>query len=259
MPLLTGARALRTAARQCMRRASSPGADHLTWRQYRQDFQRRLASLSERLRDGTWQPGVAKIVRIRTIANKEFTAVVPTVEDRIVHRALRNVLEPILEQRALLDFVSGYRSGRSRITAVRQAMHHVSRGYGWVADVDVADVCGEVTLDEVGDWLAQWISDGSFLLIVKRALQNLPTPLCPGSGLSPLLLNLRLVPVDWALKDFRVVRFADNYAVFCNSREEASRVFDVIRELLARQHLSMSTTKSTIRTDNPEDMFLIAG
>ena len=49
---------------------------------------------------------------------KVLDLLVPTVEDRIVHRAMRNCVEPILEERAFADFVSGSdrRPGRAACT-----------------------------------------------------------------------------------------------------------------------------------------------
>jgi hypothetical protein len=243
-----------------MRRASSPGADGITWREYRHDLNARLALLSQELRDGTWKPHPPKENRRRSFSGKEFLFVIPTVEERIVHRAMRNVIEPILEAHTFLDFVSGYRPGRNRLTSVRQAMAYLASGKSVVADIDVANATGHVTLDEPIDWLADWISDGTFLQSVRQALQALPTPMCPGSGLAPLLINLRLVPVDWALSGLNVVRFADNYCIFCDSIEDAKQAFELLRYLIATRGLGIAHNKSKIRSDaNPEDLFLIAG
>ncbi len=243
-----------------MRRRSAPGIDGITWRQYRQDFHFHLESLSERLSTDEWGPGPIKLVRLQTFTGRERIIVVPTVEDRIVHRAMRNCIEPILESYAFLDFVSGYRFGRNRLTSVRQAMHYFADGRKWIVDIDIEDASGHVAVNEVIEWLACWISDGSFLYRVRKALEGLPGPLFPGGGLTPLLLNLRLVPVDHALKNLSVVRFVDNYAVFCSSIEEALEVFEIVREVLAKNHLAPAQGKSRVRNDaNPEDLFLIGG
>jgi hypothetical protein len=260
MPLLFGERQLRRAARQCMRRLSSPGVDRLTWCGYRDGFAERISALSARLRDGSWKPGPARQVRIAMFTGKVLDALIPTVEDRIVHRAMRNCIEPILEERAFAGFVSGYRPRRNRITAVAQAARFYEQGRHWVADVDVADVSGGGTAEEVVDWLSRWVSDGTFLARVGTALGALPTPLAPGTGLAPLLINLRLVPVDEQLHGWPVVRFCDNYCVFTSSQAQARAAYAAVESALDRVGLRPAPGKSRVHGDmNPEDLFLIAG
>jgi hypothetical protein len=260
MPLLFGERHLRRAARQCMRRRSSPGADRLTWAGYRNGFDARISALSEALREGSWKPSPARRVQLAMFTGKVFDLLIPTVQDRIVHRAMRNCIEPIMEERVFADFVSGYRPRRNRITAVAQAARHYAAGCHWVADVDVADVSGGGTVDEVVDWLSQWISDGTFLGRVRTALGDLPSPLVPGTGLAPLLINLRLVPVDAQLSGQRVVRFCDNYCVFTSSPREAADAYAAVERALERVGLRPAAGKSRVHDDmNPEDLFLIAG
>ncbi len=87
-------------------------------------------------------------------------------------------------------------------------------------------------MDEAVGWLAQWTPDGSFLATVRHALNGLPSPLAPGSGLSPLLTNLRLLRIDHALTDITVVRFTDNYVIFCTDHLDACRAFDYLAEVL---------------------------
>lgn len=257
---LASERQLNRAARRCMRRSSAKGADGRSWADYRRDYRMNIQSLSQRLTSGVWKPGPTRDVRIVTFTGKKMTLSIPTVEDRIVHRALRNLIEPILEERAFADFVSGFRPGRSRITAVRQAYAHVATGLTHVADVDVESVSEGASIDEVVSWVARWIADGSLLSVLRTALGGLPFPLAPGGGLSPMLLSLRLVPVDQALGGEPVVRFADNFCVFTPSRPQAEAAYLRLESELAKLRLRPSLSKSSVRdTFNPEDLFLIGG
>jgi hypothetical protein len=78
-----------------MRRGSAPGVDGLTWAGYRRGLRDRLAVLAEQLRAGDWTPDPLREVAITSFTGKVFTAAIPTVEDRIVHRAMRLALDPI--------------------------------------------------------------------------------------------------------------------------------------------------------------------
>lgn len=260
MPFLIETKYLKQAARECMRKASSPGVDGVTWKQYRQNLQPNLIALSERLHKKTWEPSPVRVINVTLRTGKERTLVVPVVEDRIVHRAMKNALQPVLETRAFLDFVIGFRPGRTRLTALRKAMQYINQQQTFVADIDVANVSEQVTVSEASSWIANWISDASFLRLIVTALAGLPTPLSLGGGLSPLLIDLRLVPTDWKLSNLNVIRVADNYCVFCDTQEKAKEAFEFVQECLKESGLTPSPEKSSIRSmTNPEDLFLVAG
>jgi RNA-directed DNA polymerase len=95
MPLL-GARFLARALREGGRRRSAPGADRITWAAYRRAAAVRIPRLAGALREGTWRPGPVREVTIYTSTGKQLLCVLPTVEDRIVQRAMRSAIEPIL-------------------------------------------------------------------------------------------------------------------------------------------------------------------
>ncbi|WP_199520306.1 reverse transcriptase domain-containing protein [Kitasatospora sp. MBT63] len=232
----------------------------MSWARFRTDMPGRLAELAEQLRAGTWQPSPVREVSITAYTGKEFTAVIPTVADRVVQRAMRNAIEPILEQRAFADWVSGYRAGRNRITALRDADRHLQAGYRWVADVDVRQTSAGSSAAEVTDWLAEHVADGTFLGHFRRVLEPLPYPIVPGTALAPLLINLRLSRVDAALAGRRVARFADNYCLFCQDAEQAREAMDAVTRSLSRCGLEPHPGKSQVRSGvNAEDLFLIAG
>ncbi|BCY11053.1 reverse transcriptase domain-containing protein [Actinoplanes sp. L3-i22] len=261
VPYLIDVAHLHRAARLCMRRSSAPGADGLTWAGYRRDLRGRLAALAARLADGTWQPAVNRLVDIETYTGKLMTAVIPTVEDRIVHRAMRTAVDPLLDA-WLAPWVSAYRPRRNRLTAVRQAAAHLSSGNRWIVDVDVADASFGGDVDECVGWLAEIVHDGTFLDRVRTAITGLPWPMAPGTGLWPVLFQLRLGQADRLLDGLHVVRFADNYTVFAANREHALAAFDRISDALARLGLKPNRRKSRIRepgTSHPEDLYLIDG
>jgi hypothetical protein len=173
---------------------------------------------------------------------------------------MRAAIEPVLEARAFPDWVSGYRPGRNRITAVRAAAAHLAAGRAAVADIDVRQASAGTTVDEVTGWLAGYVSDGTFLARLRTALAALPEPLVPGTGLWPVLFNLRLSRVDARLGGLAVVRFADNYCAFAASAAGARAASGVITGALAAEGLRPHLGKSQIRAAaNAEDLFLIGG
>ncbi|MBM9624708.1 RNA-directed DNA polymerase (plasmid) [Streptomyces zhihengii] len=260
MPFLVEPLHLKRAARLCMRRASAPGADGQSWAAFRRGLPERLDRLAEDLRLGLWRPGPVKASHVIAYTGKRIDMVMPTVGDRVVHRAMRRAVEPVLETHAFAPWVSGFRPGRNRLTALRQAAQHLRAGLVWVADVDVKQASAGAHTEEVIDWLADHVQDGSFLDRVRIALEALPDPIAPGCGLSPMLLNLRLSRVDSALGGFHVVRFADNYCLFADSQEQAEAANEALTAALGTVRLQPHPGKSRIRpAANAEDLFLING
>lgn len=256
MPLLTDPARLKRAARASMRAASTPGADGVTWKTYRDHLDARLADLARQLASGAWQPAPPVIAEL-AVGEKTVPVVIPTVEDRIVHRAIRACVEPILDTVAYSEWMFGWRPGHSRVNALTYAAGLSPAGApAWVADVDVAAVTRGGTVDEAVGSLARWIYDGTFLDVVRRALNALPSTLSPGCGLTPMLTNLRLLPVDRQLDGLAVVRVTDNYAAFCPDQTAAADAQARIVAALATVDLRPNQTKSKIWQPNLEDLFL---
>ncbi|WP_019632253.1 hypothetical protein [Actinomadura atramentaria] len=255
MPLLVDPARLKRCARACMRRPAGPGADGVTWARYRDGLDARIAELAARLRDGTWRPGPVRAVSLPSYG-KDLALAVPTVGDRVVHRALRTAAEPVLESDAYPPWMFGWRRRAGRVDALAVAARHLAAGRVWVADLDVAAATSGADLDETVSWLARFVRDGSFLAVVRRALAALPVPLAPGSGLTPLLTNLRLVPVDRRLDGMAVVRVTDNYTVFCSTRRAAECSAETVADALAASGLTPNRAKSKVWRPNPEDLYL---
>jgi RNA-directed DNA polymerase len=237
---------------------TNPGADGMTWAQLRRDAKWLLPQLAHQLAEGSWQPGPVRLTRVQANSvTRTRTAVLP-VMDQLVHAALRNAIEPVLEKLAFEDWVSGFRPRRNRITALRRAATYHAVGYRWVADVRVFAAAAGVTTEEVIGWLAEYIYDDTFLERLRTALAAMPSPIMPGSSLANMLINLRLSEVDKRLPSLRLVRFADNYVTFASSHWESQEAFYIISDALLSQRLYPEETRSRIRSDvNVEDLFLI--
>ncbi|MCX5103647.1 reverse transcriptase domain-containing protein [Streptomyces sp. NBC_00439] len=247
-------RALKRAARQCMGRTGSPGADGMTWKTFRRDMPARIAALSTALADGTWQPGPLRTEEFDAWG-KHHTITIPTVTDRIVHRALRNAIEPVLERDAYPPWMFGWHRRAGRPLAVAAAARHLAAGLTWVADIDVAAATRGVALEDAVTSVARFVHDGSVLALLRRILDALPDPLAPGSGLSPMLTNLRMTPVDQQMAGQTAVRMTDNYTLFTPTEPEAELAYQHLAGLLAQHGMAPAPAKSKIWRPNPEDLY----
>src|SRR5690606_15906445 len=231
-----------------------PGADGMTWKTFRQDMPARIEGLSAALADGSWRPGPLRIEEFDAWG-KRHTVTIPTVTDRIVHRALRNAIEPVLERDAYPPWMFGWRRRAGRPLAVAAAARHLHAGLPWVADIDVAAASLGVTLEEAVTSVARFIHDGSALALLRRILSALPDPLAPGSGLSPMLTNLRMTPADQQLTGCTTVRMTDNYTLFTATEPEAEAAYRHLTGLLAADGMKHAAAKSKMWRPNPEDLY----
>jgi RNA-directed DNA polymerase len=257
MPLLSELYLWRVL-RWCGKCDTKPGADGMTWAQLRRDAKWLLPRLARQLAEGSWQPGLVRPTRVQANSVTRTRIAVLPVMDQLVHVALRNAIEPILDELAFKDWVSGFRPRRNRITALRRAATYHDAGHRWVADVRVFAAAAGVTTEEAIGWLAEYIHDDTFLELLRTALAAMPSPIMPGSSLANSLINLRLSEIDKRLPSLRLVRFADNYVAFASSHWQSQEVFYTISDALLSQRLHPDETRSRIRSDvNIEDLFLI--
>ncbi|SDI68728.1 reverse transcriptase domain-containing protein [Natribacillus halophilus] len=102
----------------------APGVDKVTIGDYEAELEDNLEVLHQKLKTKDYHP---KPVRRKTIEKengKKRPLGIPTVEDRVVQAAIRNILEPIFEE----DFLScsyGFRPNISAHMALAQVSKHL--------------------------------------------------------------------------------------------------------------------------------------
>jgi RNA-directed DNA polymerase len=90
---------LQSAMKQVRRNQGGAGVDGQSCEDYLKASPQRLPRLQDQLKNGSYQPQPVKRVWIPKLGSQELRPLgVPTVEDRVVESALRNVLEPIFER-----------------------------------------------------------------------------------------------------------------------------------------------------------------
>lgn len=122
------------------RSANTPGVDGLTaaWIEERIGVPGFLEDLRVSLKAGTFRP---LPVRDRAIpkpggSGKVRKLGIPAIADRVVHAALKLVLEPIFEA-DFLPVSYGFRPRRRAHDAIAEIHMFGSRGYRWVLDADI--------------------------------------------------------------------------------------------------------------------------
>jgi RNA-directed DNA polymerase len=107
---------LRTAF-LALKRDAAPGVDGLTWRAYEADLEHCIEDLHARLRRGAYRALPSRRVVIPKADGSGRPLAIAALEDKIVQRALVEVLNAIFEE-DFLGFSYGFRPGRSQHDAL---------------------------------------------------------------------------------------------------------------------------------------------
>jgi RNA-directed DNA polymerase len=179
------------------------------------------------------------------------------VKDRIVQTAVKLVIEPIFEVQFLATSF-GFRPGRGCKDALREVDGLLKAGYTHVVDADLKAYFDSLPQERLMERVAASVSDGRVLDLIRGWLKQdilhglerwTPTGGTPqGAVISPLLANLYLHPLDERLmaRDYRMVRYADDFVVLCANREEAEAALVIIRDWVAENGLTLHPDKTHI-------------
>jgi group II intron reverse transcriptase/maturase len=254
------------AAYLAIKRDAAAGVDGETWRHYGESLEGNLLDLSERLKRGAYRAKPVRRAYIPKADGRLRPLGVPTLEDKVVQRAVVEVLNAIYEA-DFLGFSYGFRPGRSP----HQALDALSAGImtkkvNWVLDADIRDFFGSLTHEwlvkfvehRIGDQrvvrlIQKWLAAG-VLENGKRVRSEVGT--VQGGSVSPLLANIYLHYVldlwvqRWRKKQARgeviTVRFADDFVVGFQHRAEAERFLAELRERFAQFGLDLHPDKTRL-------------
>lgn len=229
------------------------GVDGVTVDVWRRDWPGRLMALAADVRAGRYRPAP---LRERTAPKPGGRGPrllrIPTVTDRVLQRAVLQVLHPILEP-SFLPFSYGYRPGRGVADAVRAISRLRRQGFGWVLDADIDDFFNQVDHAVLRGFLDEALPDNSLLALIDGwHTVDCPPPgdrgIPMGSPLSPLLANVYLHPLDAAVtgRGFPMVRYADDFIVLAAWPEGRDVAYALVGEVLAGLRLRYEPDKTRL-------------
>jgi RNA-directed DNA polymerase len=252
-------RTLRQAWEQVRSNGGSPGVDGMTVKRFAKDSQSRLLAVKEQLRTGNYQPQPVKRVWIEKPGSREKRPLgVPTVKDRVVQSALRMVIEPIFE-RDFAEHSYGFRPGRGCKDALRRVDAWLKQGKTWVVDADLKGCFDSIPHGRLMELVKEKIADGRIIALLENYLKQgvlesgelsaSPEEGTPqGAVISPLLANIYLDPLDhqMAHAGWAMVRYADDFVVLCESREEAETALRAIQQWVESAGLQLHPEKTRV-------------
>jgi RNA-directed DNA polymerase len=250
---------LQSALEKVVGNGGSAGVDGRSVEAVEKQSAEEIAILHRQLRAEQYEPAPVKRVWIAKQGSPEKRPLgVPTVRDRIVQTALRNVIEPIFER----DFAPqsyGFRPGRGCKDALRRVDELLKEERVWVVDADIKSYFDTIPQDLLMERVRRKIADGRMIGLIEDYLKagvmesvkgweptEEGTP--QGAVISPLLANIYLDPLDWEMAQagMEMIRYADDFVVLCHSEEEARRALERIARFTETNGLELHPEKTRI-------------
>ena len=214
--------------------AGAAGVDGQTIAAFAADEEHQLASLRRRLLSAErYVPPPVRRVEIPKPDGRMRPLGIPTVADRVVQQATREVIEPLFEAK-FLPCSFGYRPRRSAQDAVWWVREAIRRGDRWVAEFDIVgffdnlrharllrEVAKEVDDVEVIGLIRRWLHAG---VLTERGVTSQTAGTPQGGVISPLLANIYLHRLDKEVRGagLRLIRYADDFVILTATRGAGS-------------------------------------
>jgi RNA-directed DNA polymerase len=249
-----------------MQKKAAPGVDGVTWRQYEEGLEGRLADLKDRIHRGAYRARPSRRIYIPKADGRLRPIGIAALEDKIVQQAVVTILNEIYEV-DFRGFSYGFRPGRSP----HQALDALSVGIlrkrvNWILDADIRGFFDRMSHEWTQQFVQHRVADKRILRLIQKWLKagvsedgewsetKLGTP--QGAVISPLLANVYLHYVfdlwveAWRRKiaegDVIVVRYADDLVVGFEHQAEAERFLKEFRERLAKFGLELHPEKTRL-------------
>lgn len=248
---------LQAAWEQVKANRGAAGTDRQSIEGFAANTGRYLNELAKELEEGRYRPQAVRRVEIPKAGGKTRPLGIPTVKDRIVQTAVKRVIEPIFEKE-FLPMSYGFRPGRGCKDALREVDKYLKEGHVHVVDADLQGYFDSIPHPLLKERIEERISDGRLLEllagwlrqdIVKGLERWTPTGGTPqGAVISPLLANLYLHPLDERMTKlgYRMVRYADDFVILCQSAEQAHAALEEVKAWVEANGLTLHPDKTHV-------------
>lgn len=255
-----------------LRKDAAIGVDEVTKEGYGLNLADNIRGLHERMKHTRYRHQPIRRVHIPKANGALRPLGISCTEDKVVQRALTTLLTAIYEP-VFMNCSYGFRPGRSAHDAIK-ALHSITEKATWILEADIEAFFDSVDRKQLMVELYKRIDDESLLRLVGKCLhvgildgETYSEPdigTVQGSVISPLLGNVYLHYAldEWFAREVeprmrgsaQLVRYADDFVIGFETKEDADRVLRVLPQRLGRYGLRLNPEKTRlIRFKRPKD------
>ncbi len=249
-----------------LRKDASAGVDGKTHADYAVALSENLRELHERLKQGRYRAEPLRRIYIPKEDGRQRPISIPSLEDKIVQRASADLLQAIWEQ-DFLECSYGFRPGRGPHDALDEVGRILNtRPITTVLEADITGYFDAIVRSLLIEMIKKRVNDGTILRLIGKwihigvvdqgRLLISETGTGQGQVISPLLANVYLHYVldEWfetvvkpRLKgEAYEIRFADDFILCFQYREDAEKVLDVLEKRFQKYGLTLHPEKTRL-------------
>lgn len=237
---------LQLAFKAVKRNKGAAGTDGQSVESFATNLNVELAKLQKELQEWRYEPRPVRRVEIPKPNGGVRLLGIPSVRDRVVQSAIKNILEPIFDPK-FSDHSYGFRPGHNQKQAIEAAQMIVRSGKEFVVDIDLSKFFDRIHHDRLIARIKILMPDTRILRLIGKILRSgvmldgLVSPTTEGSPqggpLSPLLSNIVLDELDKELerRGLEFCRFADDCNIFVRTESSATRVMENVSKFIERR------------------------
>ena len=251
-----------------LRRDAAVGVDGISWSEYEEGLEGYLPDLHRRVHAGTYRALPVRRVTIPKPDGGTRPLGIAALEDKIVQRAVVDVILTPIYEVEFLGFSYGFRPGRKAHDALDALAYGIDRKrVNWICDADIRKYFDTIPRDTLIRILEHRIGDRRVIRLIRKWLNagimeegiwsDTGIGSTQGSVVSPVLANvfLHYVLDLWFHKKWRpntpkgetiIVRYADDVVVGFQFKRDAEQYLKDVRERLAGFGLELHSEKTRI-------------
>lgn len=249
-----------------LRKEASAGVDGVTYTEYAGGVSENLEKLQDRLKHGKYRAQPLRRIYIPKEDGRQRPISIPSLEDKIVQKAAADLLEAIDEQ-DFLDCSYGFRRGRGPQEALDKVGQVIcQRPITTILEADISGYFDAIVRSLLMEMIEKRVYDGTILRLIGKwinvgviedgRLLVSETGTGQGQVISPLLANIYLHYVldEWFEEvvkprlrgEAHEVRFADDFIMGFQYREDTERVLAVLKQRFEKYGLTLHPDKTRL-------------